>query len=104
MTHPEDDSSGVTRCFRRDPWEFWEFVYQVIPGNVPECEVQVFPGFCIVCLKFVEFPGCRIQVISGFYGDLSICVALARTGETARSKVWDPLHNIPPPLKIAWSL
>ena len=89
---------------RRDPWEFWEFVHRVIPGNAPECEVQVFPGFCIVCLKFVEFPGCRIQVISGFYGDLSICVALARTGETARSKVWNPLRNIPPPLKIAWSL
>ena len=42
---------------RRDPWEFWEFVHRVIPGNVPECEVQVFPGFCIVCLKSVEFPG-----------------------------------------------
>ena len=63
-------------------------VYRGIPGNVPECEVQVFPGFCVVCLKFVEFPGWRIQVISGFYGDLSVCVALARTGETARSRVW----------------
>ena len=71
----------------------WVMVYRGIPGNVPECKVQVFPGFCVVCLKFVEFPGCRIQVISGFYGDLSICVALARTGETARSKVWNPLHN-----------
>ena len=40
----------------------------------------------------------------GIFVDLSICVALARTGETAGSKVWNPLHNIPPPLKIAWSL
>ena len=79
-------------------------VYRATPGDVPECKVQVFSGFRIVCLKFVEFPGCRIQVISGFCEDLSICVALARTGETAGSKVWNPLHNILPPLKITWSL
>ena len=37
----------------------------------------------------------------GIFVDLSICVALARTGETARSKVWDPLHNT---LFIKWTL
>ena len=30
----------------------------------------------------------------GIFVDLSICVALARTGETARSKVWNLLCNI----------
>ena len=79
-------------------------VYRATPGDVPECKVQVFSGFRIVCLKFVEFPGCRIQVILGISVDLSICVALVRTGETARSKVRNRLRNIPPPLKIAWSL
>ena len=64
---------------------------------------RYFQDFVLCVLSLWSFLD-RIQVISGFYGDLSICVALARTGETARSKVWDPLHNIPPPLKIAWSL
>ena len=79
-------------------------------------DVSGYPGWCAwmhgsgifrilySVSKWGEFPGCRIQVIFGISVDLSICVALARTGETARSKVWKPLCNIPPPLKITWSL
>ena len=64
---------------------------------------RYFQGSVLCVLGLWSFLD-RIQVISGFFEDLSICVALARTGETAGSKVWNPLHNIPPPLKIAWSL
>ena len=58
MTHPEDDSSGVTYFYCVDVrGKIWVMVYRATPGDVPGCKVQVFSGFRIVCLKFVEFPG-----------------------------------------------
>ena len=62
--------------------------------------IQVFLYYVMkVCL-----PGCVFQVIFGFWVWEYICVGLARTGDTARSKVWKSLCKIPLSLKITRSL
>ena len=63
MIYPEYDSSRVTSYVRRITFrEFWEFyprswvlMYRVTPGDAPECMVQVFSGFCMVCLNEGSF-------------------------------------------------
>ena len=101
MTHPEDDSSGVTcGVTHGSSGSSCIGLSRVMRLNAKS---RYFQDFVLCVLSLWSFLD-GIQVISGSNGELSICVALARTGETARSKVWNPLHNIPPPLKIAWSL
>ena len=56
---------------------------------MPGCIIQVVfmssPGaYSRLCLGVLSVPGCIIQVIFEF---VCICVALARAGETSRSKV-----------------
>ena len=47
--------SIVCRMYVREEMDLGVLVYRATPGDAPECMVQVFQRFCMVCLNEGSF-------------------------------------------------